>query len=106
MPTTRKAETMLQFMMFNLANEIKGTYRDAIIITRGLHAGKTILSLTTGVIDRILEFVGISPGNIELNHIIPTKSEAMEEPQQPSVIAGAIGKHDLLSPGHSIQSKS
>ena len=99
---------MLQFMMFNLANEIKGTYRDAIIITRGLenrrttNEGKIRPSLNTGVIDIILQFAGLSPGNIDLCHIVPTKSEVMEETQQSSVISVVVQTPNLLSLGCSI----
>ena len=95
---------MLQFMMFNLANEIKGTYRDAIIITRGLinrrttHPGKTTPSLTIGVIDNVLQFAGISPANIDLSHIVPTKSEVIEEAQQPPVISSVAQISNLSSP--------
>ena len=108
MSITEKAKTTLKFMVFNLANKTKGTYRDAIIITRGLahrrttHPGKTIPSLTTGVIDNVLQFAGISPGNIDLCHIVPTKSEVMEETQQSSVISRVAQTSNLLSPGCSI----
>ena len=109
MPTTYKAETMLQFMMSNLASKIKGTYRDAIIITRSLensrttHAGKTRPSLNTGVIDIILQLAGLSPGNIDLCHIVPTKSEVMEKTQQPHGISLNAQRYDSLSPACSIR---
>ena len=93
---------MLQFMMFNLASKIKGTYRDAIIITRGLYAGKTLPYLNADVKDIILGFAGISPGNIDLSHIVPTKSEAMEETQQHPVISVVVQTPNLLSLGCSI----
>ena len=81
MPTTMRAEAMVKFMMFNLTFKIKGSYRDAIAITKGLtNEGQARPALNSNIIGIILNFAGLSPLEEDLSAIIlPEKHKNSKE---------------------------
>jgi hypothetical protein len=86
MSTTDKAEAMVKFMMFNLTFKIKGSYSDAIVITKGLvkshtKEGKTRPSLCPDVIGIILNFAGLMPGKTSIDAITHPYYKALNSSQ-------------------------
>jgi len=69
MPTTDKAKEMVKFMMFNLTFALKDTYKISA------HISSALKKLNYDCIGIILEFAGLSPGNIDLAKIDTKKSK-------------------------------
>ena len=100
MPTTSRAKAMVKFMMFNLTFKIKGSYRDAIVITKGLvkrhttNEGKTRPSLCPDAIGIILNFAGLMPGGTSIDAIAHPYYKALNSSQITSIETAA--KHPTL----------
>jgi|SaaInlStandDraft_6_1057023.scaffolds.fasta_scaffold17587_2 hypothetical protein len=86
MPTTYKAKTMLKFMMFNLTFKVKDSYRIAIDLSRILATKKPGgKHVPCDALQLIMQFAGLSPGNIDLSKIDPKNSQEIIKTQPPSL---------------------